>query len=252
MSKKILVEVCCGSVDDGVEAQRGGADRIELNSSLMLGGLTPSAGAVMQSKKQLNIPVMVMIRPRGGGFCYSDNEMSVMEYDVRSAIENGADGIVFGILREDGTVDEKRCERIINLCKDREVVFHRAFDVVPDPFGALDQLVNLGVKRILTKGQENTLFEGEELLKDLIKYSGDRIEILVGGVKPYNIESTVAKLGCNQVHIASFVSKVDLSVASRPHVFFGSELRPPEDRYNLADCGYIKAICDKLGKLSIS
>ena len=123
MAREYLLEVCCGSVDDAVEAQLGGADRVELNSNMFFGGLTPTAGSIKKAKEILDIPVMVMIRPRGGGFCYTEREMEVMEYDTQTAVELGADGIVFGILNEDGTLDEARCKRIIKLAGDRMSFF---------------------------------------------------------------------------------------------------------------------------------
>ncbi len=186
MTKDILVEVYCGSVDDCIEAQAGGADRVELNSAMFFGGLTPSIGTIIEVKKRLDIPVMVMIRPRGGGFCYTETEMAAMEHDTKLAIEYGADGIVFGILHEDGTIDMERCQRIMKIIGDKEAVFHRAFDVTPDPFKAIDQLIELGVDRVLTKGQENRIEEGLGLIKELINYVDGRIEILPGGVKSFN------------------------------------------------------------------
>jgi copper homeostasis protein len=249
MNKKYLIEVCCGSVDDAIISERAGADRIELNSCMMYGGLTPSAGSIIEAKRKVNIPVMVMIRSRSGGFCYTEEEMRVMEYDVSTAIQLGADGIVFGILNEDGTIDEKRCKRIIDLCKDKEVVFHRAFDAVPNPFEAIDVLTNIGIKRILTKGQENTLEKGAELINRLIDYSQEKIEVLPGGVKIYNIESTLVNISCNQVHIANYVTQIDKSVRQRPHVFLGSASHGCEDRYELINYDFVKEIRDKLDSL---
>jgi copper homeostasis protein len=110
--QRILVEICCGSLEDALEAERGGADRVELCSALFLGGLTPSLGTIIEAKARLKIPIMVMIRPRGGGFCYTEPEMAVMERDTVLAAEQGADGMVFGILNADGGIDEERCTRI--------------------------------------------------------------------------------------------------------------------------------------------
>ena len=157
MSSSILIEVCCGSVDDAVEAAEGGAARIELNSSLFFGGLTPSLGTIIEAKRRLDIPIMVMIRPRGGGFCYTEAEMAVMLHDTKLAVEHGAGGIVFGILTQDGLVDVDRCRKILELTQGRETVFHRAFDVTPDPIEALEQLIELGFTRIMTSGQEKTV-----------------------------------------------------------------------------------------------
>ena len=188
MSPEILIEVCCGSTDDAVEAERGGADRVELNSSLFFGGLTPSLGSVIEAKKRLSIPVIVMIRPRGGGFCYTEAEMEVMCHDARLAVEHGADGLVFGILTPEGSIDTDRCRQIVELIGSKEAVFHRAFDVTPEPLEALDKLVELGFKRILTSGQAPTVPEGAELIKELIDYAGDRMEILPGaGILAHNV-----------------------------------------------------------------
>lgn len=244
--KKVLIEVCCGSYDDAIEAAKAGADRIELNSSMFLGGLTPSIGTIREARNSIQIPIIVMVRPRGGGFCYTEGEFRVMEQDIVAAIESGADGIAFGVLNADGTVDMQRNRRLIKLIGDKEAVFHRAFDVVPDPLGALEQLVELGVKRVLTKGQENTIEEGGWLLKKLIEQAAGRIEILPGGCRPYNYERIVTELGCNQVHLASFVSRIDSSTAARPHVYFGSALRAPEDCYELANFNYLSTMKDKI------
>ncbi len=247
--ENILLEICCGSLDDALEAEGGGADRVELCSALFLGGLTPSLGTVIEAKAQLNIPVMVMIRPRGGGFCYTKAEMAVMEHDTALAVERGADGIVFGILNEDGTIDVDRCKRILKLSKGCQSVFHRAFDVTPDPFKALDQLVDLGVTRILTSGQEDTGPEGAPLIKRLIDYAGDRIEILPGGgIKPYNIQQVIQSTGCKQVHLAAWKSQHDASTQARPFVTFGGALRPPEDQYSVTDRSLVKRIAQMLNK----
>ena len=142
-----MLEICCGGIDDAIQAERGGADRVELCSALFLGGLTPSFGTIQEAKQRLKIPVMVMVRPRAGGFCYSGAEMNSMERDAEEAIEQGADGIVFGILQGDGKIDVARCKRMVRRIGGRQSVFHRAFDVTPDPFRALEQLIDLGVRR---------------------------------------------------------------------------------------------------------
>src|SRR6516165_10503589 len=156
----ILLEICCGSIDDAIEAEKGGADRVELCSALFLGGLTPSIGTIREAKRRLKIPMMVMVRPRGGGFCYTEAEMASMERDADAAVEAGADGVVFGILRADGKIDVDRCRKLRSLIGKRQAVFHRAFDVTPDSFQALEELVGLGMTRVLTSGQKDTVAEG--------------------------------------------------------------------------------------------
>lgn len=233
--KMYLLEVCCGSVDDAIEAERGGADRVELNSCIFFGGLTPTIGSIIESKKVLNIPVMVMIRPRGGGFCYTDEEMASMLIDVEFAINAGVDGIVFGILKENGTIDEKRCEQIIKKAKDIEIVFHRAIDVVPDLYRSLDILADLGVNRVLTTGQEPTLVEGLETIRQMVEYTKGKIEILPGGGKPNNVLETIKRTKCSQIHMAAFKTSYDRSAENRPEISFGFALWPPENRYELTN-----------------
>ena len=239
----ILVEICCGSLEDAMEAEQGGANRVELCSALFLGGLTPSFGTIVEAKARLRIPVVVMIRPRGGGFCYTQPEMAVMERDTALAREQGADGIVFGILNADGSVDEERCGRIRKLIGDRQAVFHRAFDVTPDPLRALDQLVEMGFTRILTSGQEDTVPEGLPLIKRLIEYAGDRIEVLPGGgIKLNNLRQVVEATGTKQVHLTAFKTQPDTSVRGRPFVTFGGALYPPEDQYQVADRSLVERV----------
>jgi Uncharacterized protein involved in copper resistance len=241
--KKILVEVCCGSVDDALEAQAGNADRIELNSCLFLGGLTPTVGSIIETKKRLKIPIIVMIRPRGGSFCYSEAEMNVMEHDTVKAVEHGADGIVFGILNPDGTIDRQRSERIIRLVDNRaDVVFHRAFDVTPDPFAALNQLIELGVKRVLTTGQKNNVMDGLDMIRELREMAKGRIEILPGGASPVTARRMIETTGCSQLHMASFVVRYDTSNSYNPQLFFGSALYPPEDRYEIIDRAAVSSV----------
>jgi copper homeostasis protein len=242
-TKKILLEICTASLDDAVAAQAGGADRIELNSSLILGGLTPSLGTLIETKKALRIPVMCMIRPRSGGFCYTENEMIVMERDTELAVEQGADGIVFGVLKENGTVDISRCKRLIKRMGMAQRVFHRALDVTPDPFKSLYQLVDMGVHRVMTSGQEDSVYSGTELIRRLIDHAAGRIEILPGGgIDKFNLQDVIARTGCRQVHLALHRSSSDRSCSARPHVFFGGMLRPSEDMYSVTESQQVTTI----------
>ena len=232
----VLLEICCGSIDDAIEAEAGGADRVELCSALFLGGLTPSLGTTQEAKRRLKIPIMVMVRPRGGGFAYSEAELASMERDTQASVENGANGIVFGILQPDGRIDIPRCKEIRELIGKRQAVFHRAFDVTPDPFEALEQLVDLGITRILTSGQKDSVPEGVELIKKLIERAGDRIEILPGGgIQLWNVKEMVERTGCRQVHLTAWKTVSDTSMQARPRITFGGALYPPEDRYQITD-----------------
>lgn len=164
MKNALTIEICAGSLDDAIAAEKAGAARIELNSSLFLGGLTPSLGTLILVKKETTLKVMTMVRPRAAGFLYTDGEFKTMKEDARLFVENGADSIVFGRLKQDGSIDEKRCEALIAIAGGKDTVFHRAIDVVPDPLKALDILINLGFTRVLTSGQEPTAYEGMELI----------------------------------------------------------------------------------------
>jgi copper homeostasis protein len=233
---RVLLEICCGSLDDAIEAAAGGADRVELCSCLFLGGLTPSYGALIEAKRRLSIPVIFMARPRGGGFCYTDAEMAAMERDTEMAVTRGADGVVFGILAEDGRVDLARSKRLRDLVGLREAVFHRAFDVTPDPFRALDELIDLGITRVLTSGQCDTVWEGLDLIRRLVDHGKGRIQVMPGGgIKPYQFDKVIETTGCCEIHVAAWKSQRDDSTRHRPAVTFGGALYPPENLYDVTD-----------------
>ena len=237
---RVLLEICCGGIDDAIQAERGGADRVELCSALFLGGLTPSQGTIHEAKKRLRIPVMVMVRPRSGGFCYSEAEMKSMERDAEESV---GDGVVFGILLENGKIDVARSKRLLRRIGDRQSVFHRAFDVTPDPFRALEQLVDLGVRRVLTSGQKDSAPEGADLIRRLVDKANERIEILPGGgIQPYQVNTVVVQTGCTQVHLTAWQTFTDRSTHARSGVTFGGALYPPEDRYQVTDANLVKTV----------
>jgi copper homeostasis protein len=244
---RVLLEICCGSLDDALEAAAGGADRVEMCSSLFHGGLTPSFGALVEAKRRLGIPVIFMARPRGGGFCYTGPEMAAMERDTEMAIAQGADGVVFGILTPEGFVDRARTRRIRDIIGGREAVFHRAFDVTPDPFRALDELVDLGITRILTSGQCDTVMEGLPLITRLVEYAGDRVQVMPGGgIRPYYFDEVIARTGCRQIHVAAWKTERDDSAHYRPSVTFGGALYPPENSYDVTDRSIVSELAVRL------
>lgn len=211
---KVLLEVCCASVEDAVTAQSAGADRVELCSALEVEGLTPSAAAIIQAKSRLSIPYVCMIRPRPGGFSYSATEFRIMQQDAQFALEHGASGIVFGLLNTDRSVDVQFCRALVETARGRETVFHRAFELVPDPLQALDALIEIGITRVLTSGQQNTAGEGADLIRTLIEHARGRIEILpAGNIRPENVRDVVGGTGCRQVHLAARKSCKDSSVS---------------------------------------
>jgi copper homeostasis protein len=239
----IQLEICTASAEDCALAQQGGADRVELNCALMLGGLTPSLGTVREARAVTRLPIIAMIRPRAGGFCYSASEFNVMQRDVELVLAERVSGIAFGILTQEGSVDIQRCQSLIKLATGREVVFHRAFDVTPNPLLALDQLVDLGVTRIMTSGQEASAYNGARNIAHYIKHAAGRIGILPGGgINRFTVADVVSRTGCDQVHASLTATHKDPSVVARPQVFFGGALRPPEDEFASTDPGAVAAL----------
>ena len=198
----VLVEACVDSVASALAAQRGGASRVELCDNLVEGGTTPSAGTIALCRDRLRIPIYVMIRPRGGDFCYSPVELDVMRRDIAAAHALGADGVVLGLLRPDGTVDRRRTRALIALARPLDVTFHRAIDVARDPIAALDDLLALGVDRVLTSGQSRTALAGARAIAALVERAAGRLEILAGGgVDETNAREVVARTGVREIHV---------------------------------------------------
>ena len=249
--KKILVEVCCGSADDVIEAKKAGADRVELNSDLFHGGLTPTVGSLLVAKRETEMKIMTMIRPREGGFCYTEAEFAVAIEDAKQLLANGSDGLVFGFLHTDGTIDVKRTAILAKLAYSagKEAVFHRAIDVVPDWKQALDLLIDLNITRVLTSGQEADVSNGTETVREMIRYAAGRIQILPGaGITVRNYQRIVAETGTDQIHLAAHRSVADTSVLNNRSIFYGGCLYPPEDRFNMIDKEYISGIVTGLEK----
>ncbi len=198
---KFTLEVCIDSVESAIAAQKGGAQRVELCDNLIEGGTTPSLGMIQQVQAACDLDIMVMIRPRGGDFLYSDHEYEVMKRNILAAKGLGVKGVVFGLLTPDGAIDEERTAELLHLARPMEVTFHRAFDMVQDPLEALDLLIELGVDRLLTSGQEATAFEGRALIQQLHERANGRISIMPGaGIRPHNIAQIVAETGVNECH----------------------------------------------------
>ena len=201
--KRDLFEVCAGSVQDCINAQLGGADRVELNSALHLGGLTPSLAMLRLVKEKTSLKVVCMDRPRAAGFCYDDVEIETMFEDAKILLENGADGISFGFLNSDATINETETKKMVELIHQyqKEAVFHRAFDCVDDPMHAIKQLIDCGVDRILTSGLQPTAMQGALVLEKLQSEFGNQIELLAGsGINANNIRALKEQTGLHQFH----------------------------------------------------
>ena len=200
-TKQILLEACVASVADAVLAVSHGAERLELNVGIELGGITPSLGLLQQTKEAVDAPVMVIIRPRGGGFCYSASERRLMVHDAQALLAAGADGVVTGGLGSQGRVDASLMEQMRDVCQEKELVFHMAFDLLNDPEQGLEELVSLQVSRVLTAGGRSTAIEGKGLIAKLVAQSAGRIDILPGGgVDSGNVIELLRHTGCSQVH----------------------------------------------------
>ncbi|MFH2000378.1 MAG: copper homeostasis protein CutC [Planctomycetota bacterium] len=226
---KIILEACIDSVESASAAQQGGADRVELCANLMEGGTTPSAGTIRLARERIDMAMYVMIRPRGGDFHYSAVEFEIMKRDIEIAAEAGADGVVMGLLNTDGTVDEARTRKLIELARPMRITFHRAFDMTRDPFEALEALIRLGVERILTSGQERTVMEGLDLIAELNEAAKGRIIIMPGcGITERNIAKVLKATGASEVHVAAWASLESAMKFRNAHCFMGGELRPPE------------------------
>src|SRR5262245_44107620 len=190
----------------------------------------------MDVKGAATLPVLVMVRPRPGGFAYSAADFRVMQRDTDLALQHGADGVVFGILTAEGHVDGERCRRLVRQVGERAAVFHRAFDVTPDPLAALERLIDLGFRRVMTSGQEETAYNGAGLIAELIARAAGRIEVLpAGGINRFTVADVLARTGCDQVHASLRARQEDRSVAARPQVSFGGAIRLPEERYERSE-----------------
>lgn len=218
-----LLEICLDSAEDAVCAEGAGADRVELNVALPLGGLTPSLGTLIETKRLCSLPVIAMLRPRAGGFCYSDGEFLTMQRDLDLLLEHGVDGVAFGVLTSDGEIDLARSEQLVRQAGDRQVVFHRAFDVAPQPLSCLHQLVEIGVRRVLTSGQAARAMDGIELIRQLHETAAGRIEILPGcGIRADQAATLLASTGCRQLHASLRVPLDDGSCQHNMAIGFSS------------------------------
>ncbi|QDV33917.1 copper homeostasis protein CutC [Tautonia plasticadhaerens] len=203
MPRSITVEICVEGLGSALAAGEGGADRVELCEDLAVGGVTPSAGAIEVACRRLAIPVQVLIRPRGGDFDYSEAEFEAMRLDIALARDRGASGVVLGVLRPDGRVDEPRNAALIREARPMSVTFHRAFDEVPDPMAALDTLIGLGVDRVLTSGRADSARSGVKTLRALVSRSAGRLAVLGGGRVTIEAIPDLIGAGLSEIHVGS-------------------------------------------------
>lgn len=198
----VKIEVCATNIQSALAAQRAGAQRIELCCALDGGGLTPSPGLLRAARKQLDIAVNVLIRPREGNFCYDENELNIMLDDIRFCREAGADGVVIGALDATGRLDIPAMQAMLDAARGMDVTCHRAFDYAADPFEALEALIALGVRRVLSSGQAVTAYEGRYLLQKLVEKAAGRIIVMPGaGITAKNIREIRDVTGAKEFHL---------------------------------------------------
>lgn len=198
------IEVVVYNIESALRAQEGGADRIELCDNPGEGGTTPSYGAIEAVRQNVNMDLYVMIRPRGGDFLYTNYEFHSMKRDIHQCQKISVDGVVFGILTEEGVIDKKRCKELIDKAKPLKVTCHRAFDMARDPFEALEDCIEAGFDRILTSGGKLQALEGADLIGQLIKKVNGRIAIMPGsGVNENTVEEIIKKSGAKEIHFSA-------------------------------------------------
>ena len=218
------LEICANSYQSAINAQKAGADRIELCSELGVGGITPSYGLLKKVAAQTTIPVHVLIRPRSGDFCYSNEEFEQMKIDIQLCKELNINGIVCGILHQDNTIDIERTRELVELSKPLSFTFHRAFDCVIDPKKALQQLIDLNVDRVLTSGLQKKAIDGIHLLAELQEIAKDKLTILAGsGINSENVKY-FKKAGLREIHAsASALISQKTSMFSAPQTVSSRE-----------------------------
>ena len=202
-----ILECCVDSVESAIEAEKGGANRIELCSALVIGGLSPSKALFEKVKEQVNIKIHVLLRPRFGDFCYTDFEHEIIKKEIKMFKELGADGVVIGTLKSDGSLNLGQMKELVEEAEGMSITLHRAFDMCADPFRTLEEVKELGIHTILTSGQKNSCIDGKDLLGQLMKKANREVDILIGGgvdvsVIPALYEST----GATSYHMSGKVT----------------------------------------------
>ena len=243
-----IIEVCCGGYYDALQAYKGGAKRIELNSALHLGGLTPTIGSLILTKQNTDLKVICMDRPRSAGFHYDEIDFETMKADAHALMRNGADGIAFGCLDAEGNIDVEQTRQIIEIIRNYhgEVVFHRAFDCVADPYQSIEILIDLGVDRILTSGLKAKAMQGKDLIRDLQKKYGDRIELLAGsGMNASNAKEMMDDTGIFQVHSYCKNWKYDPTTTGQ-EVSYGFAASPHDNDYDVVDETLVRQLVESI------
>lgn len=221
MTAPVLIEVCVETVASAVASERGGAQRVELCSDLLEGGITPSLGLLEAVRSRVSIALHSMIRPRGGDFCYSEEEFEIMRRDIEIAKRAGVDGVVLGILDFSGRVDVVRSRELVELARPLSVTFHRAFDLSIDLPQSLEDVCATGADRLLTSGGEENCLQGAEMISRLVKAARGRIRVMAGGgINSRNVRAIVERTSINEIHVG-LASPIKGTSLPSPRVFVG-------------------------------
>lgn len=218
------LEICIDCIESALAAETGGADRIEICGSLAAGGTTPSVGLVQQCLQRCQLPSVVMIRPHDGGFVYSEDDMSTMLNDIAAMKKLGVQGLVLGALTAEGNIDVRTMQRLIEAAGSMQVTFHRAFDMVRDPLRAMDEIIGLGVDRLLTSGQKTRAEEGVSLIQQLVVRADGRLSVMAGaGVNASNVRRIIEVTEVTEIHASASISRT--SDFALQEVRFGDDSR---------------------------
>ncbi len=238
-----LIELCVEGIDNAIAAAEAGADRIELCASLVEGGLTPSLGTIRAAVAAVRVPVMVMVRPRGGDFLYSDREFATMLADVAAIREAGAAGVVFGSLTPDGAIDEPRTQALVQAACALATTVHRAFDMTADPEAALDALIRCGVARVLTSGQRPRGIDGAALLARLVQQAAGRIIILgCGDLDEATIGEVRRTANLSELHFSAPATIPSAMRHRNPALAMGGDDPDREYRHTITDPARVRAV----------
>jgi copper homeostasis protein len=241
LADAVLIEACVDTLQSAINAEQGGADRVELCADLADAGTTPSHATLLLALERLHIPVFPIIRPRGGGFVYSEADIAVMRADLRHARDLGAPGAVIGALTQAGEIDTDLVAALREDAPDMQLTFHRAFDVSTDASRSLENLIHLGINRVLTSGQGATAWEGRELLAGLLRQAAGRITILAaGGITETNVAALVGATGVAEVHVRG--TSLERDDGPLHGVPFRKSLSADESVRAVTDAGKIRAI----------
>ena len=235
----MLIEVCANSLQSALNAEKGGAHRIELCSELAVGGVTPSYGLLKAVRERISIPVHVLVRPRSSDFTYSEDEFKIILSDIETCVDLGFDGIVSGALRKDNSLDDIRTKQLINASKHLSFTFHRAFDWVRDPIKTFKTLAELGVQTILSSGQKPTAVQGILLLQELQLLKLPTKIMPGGGINLNNIQD-FKKLDFTAVHFSA--SRLQLTLEAAPTIQMNALKFLRDDAISVSDVEVIQQI----------